>query len=77
MSSFLLLRDVLLRDCDSTYFGPAILQYVKAGIGNDGKTRNTFFFCKLAKSGGDICIYIDLYMKNMYSCIYLYILVYI
>ena len=33
------LRDFLLRDCDTTYFGPAILQYVNGGIGNDGKTR--------------------------------------
>ena len=33
------LRDFLLRDCDTTYFGPAILQYVNGGIGNDGRTR--------------------------------------
>ena len=33
------LRDFLLRDCDTTYFGPAILQYVNGGIGNDGKTH--------------------------------------
>ena len=33
------LRDFLLRDCDTTYFGPAILHYVNRGIGNDCKTR--------------------------------------
>ena len=33
------LRDFLLRDCDTTYFGPAILHYVNRGIGNDCKTH--------------------------------------
>ena len=32
------LRDFLLRDCDTTHVGPAILQYVNGGIGNDCKT---------------------------------------
>ena len=36
---YVFVRDFLLRDCDTTYFGPAILQYVNGGIGNDGKTR--------------------------------------
>ena len=35
---FRFLRDLLLRDCDTSYFGPAILQYVDGGIGNDSKT---------------------------------------
>ena len=43
-----LLHDSVLRDCDTTYFGPASLQYVNGGIGNDGKTcKNTFFFAGL------------------------------
>ena len=34
------LHDVLLRDCDTTHFGPAILQNVNGGIVNDCKTLN-------------------------------------
>ena len=30
-----LLLDFFFRDCATTYFGPAILQYVNGGIGND------------------------------------------
>ena len=32
------LCDFLLRDCDTTCFGPAIWQYIKGGIGDDAKT---------------------------------------
>ena len=37
------MRDVLLRDCDTTYFGPANLQYFNGGVGNDGETYKTTF----------------------------------
>ena len=36
------LYDFLLRDCATTYFGLAILQYVNGGIGKDGEIRKTY-----------------------------------
>ena len=35
------LHDFLFRDSATTYFGPAVLQYVNRGIGNDCEIRKT------------------------------------
>ena len=79
MSRFLgFLRDFLLRDCDTTYFGPAILQYVNGGIGNDGEThkkprnlatkRSRVKSCNINKPvclyiKGGICMYADMGLR--------------
>ena len=52
------LRDFLLRDCDITYFRPAILQCFNEGIGYDGydgKRTKQIVCCRFAKSGGVWC----------------------
>ena len=65
-----LLRDVLLRHCDTTYFGPAILRYVNGGIGNDGKANKTPSNLATKRSRVNhthVQICIDMYM---YICIH-------
>ena len=59
------LRDFLLRDCDTTYFGPAIWQYVNGGIGNDGKTRKKPSNLATRLTGVKyICIYLYTYVDE-------------
>ena len=71
------LRDLLLRVSATTYSGPAMLQYVNGGTGNDNKLHKRPR--TLEDSSARVKMHIDIFsfcLSFVVSCIYIHIYVY-